>query len=159
MHPFAQASRKFHQGETIMKPESEKTKPLKDTKIEEVLTEKPPTLDPGDSMQKAGDRMREMNVERWPVAKERKLLGAMDQPNPDRTVARFGHDPKDTRVGDNMSRDVVYCFEDQTCAEALSLMDARKLDYLPVVDRQQRICGILSREELLCRQEKEKAGN
>src|SRR5262245_51858487 len=41
------------QEEHIMKPESEKPKPLKDTKVEEVLTEKPPTLHPADSVKKA----------------------------------------------------------------------------------------------------------
>jgi CBS domain-containing protein len=132
-----------------MNPKPEKPKPWDETKVEEVLTEKPPTLRPEDTLQKAGDRMREAHADHWPVAAEKKLLGMVDQPHPDRAVARYGHDPKQTLVGQNMSRDVVYCYEDQSCAEALAAMDAKNLRYLPVVDRQERITGIVSREELL----------
>ncbi len=132
-----------------MKTEPKKT--LTDTRVDEVLSEKPPTLHPDDNMQQAGDRMREMATDDWPVAKEEELMGVMDAGNPDRTVARYGHDPKSTLVGDNMSHDLVYCYDDQNCAEALAIMDARHFQYLPVVNREHRIVGIVSREELIVR--------
>jgi len=131
-----------------MKTDQDKSKPLSKTKVEDVLTEKPPSMHPEDTVQTAGDRMREMHAEEWPVADEQKLLGMMDHPDPDRAVARFGHDPKDTKVGQTMCRDVAYCYEDQSCAEALEVMDARQVHFLPVLNRDQRITGIVSRAEL-----------
>lgn len=143
-----------------MNSKPERNKPLDETKVEEVLTNKPPTLRPEDTVQKAGERMREAQAEQWPVATEKKLVGMVEQAHPDRAAARYGHDPKQTLVGQNMSRDVAYCYEDQSCAEALAAMDAKKLHFLPVVDRQERITGIVSREELgaKCGKEKEKGG-
>jgi len=132
-----------------MKTDKDKSKTLSETKVEDVLTEKPPSIHPQDSVQTAGDRMREMKTEDWPVAEEKKLLGMMDQADPDRAVARFGHDPKETLVGQTMSRDVAYCYEDQSCAEALAVMDARHVQFLPVLSRDERIAGIVSRSELL----------
>jgi CBS domain-containing protein len=134
-----------------MNPETDKPKPQDETIMEQVLTDKPPSLHPQDSVHKAGERMREMHTSEWPVAEEKKLLGMVDQPHPDRAVARYGHDPKATTVRQNMSREVAFCYEDQTCAEALAAMEARHLRYLPVVDRNQRITGIVSREELLAK--------
>ncbi len=138
-----------------MKTEEKKLKPRNETKVEEVLSEKPPTLHPNDNMQQAGDRMREMQADDWPVAQEKKLLGVVDHANPDHEVARYGHDPKHMLVGHNMSREVSYCFEDQSCEEALAVMNDRHVQFLPVVDRDQRITGIVSREELLARCTKE----
>lgn len=138
-----------------MKKQTNQTKPavahksLAETKVEEVLSEKPSTLHPSDSVEKAGALMREMEAGEWPVAEEKKLLGTVDKANPDREAARYGHDPKKTRVASTMSRNVAYCYEDQTCEEVLRIMDERQLQYLPVVNRNERITGIVSRKELL----------
>lgn len=126
-------------------------KPLQETKVEDVLTEKPPTVHPQDTVQTAGDRMREAKATDWPVADGQKLLGTVDHPDPDRAVARFGHDPKATLVSQTMSRDIAFCYEDQSCAEALATMDERQVQFLPVLHRDQRIAGIISREDLLTR--------
>jgi len=105
-------------------------------------------LQPEDSVTTAGDRMREHNVDTWPVAQDCKLVGKVEAKNPDWQIGGHGHDPKAWRVGDIMSRDLVFCFEDEDCAKAHRLMEERNLHYLPVVDREMRIVGIFSREEI-----------
>ncbi len=134
-----------------MKTNPKKPKTLEKTKVEEVVSEKPPMLHPNDTVREAGKRMREAQANEWPVAENKKLLGMMEQPDPDRIAAGYGHDPKETLVGKNMSTDVAYCYEDQSCAEALAVMEARHIQFLPVVDRDHRIAGIVSREELLAK--------
>jgi predicted transcriptional regulator len=136
-----------------MKPESTDSKALAATKLEDALTAKPPTLHPDDSVQQAGERMRSVEAGQWPVTERRKLVGVVPEPHPDVAAGRFGHDPRGIHVGESMSRDVAYCYEDQSCAEALAIMEARDVNYLPVVDRQQRIVGIIGRDELLARRE------
>lgn len=128
---------------------SSEQKKLSETKVEEVLSEKPPSLQPQDTVHEAGERMRSVDADKWPVAQEQKLVGLVDERHPDRAAARFGHDPKSTLVGESMVRDVAYCYEDQSCAEALAIMEARGLKFLPVVDRQKHIAGIICRDELL----------
>jgi len=111
-------------------------------------------LHPEDTVRAAGDRMRQQHTATWPVAEDRKLVGTVDEQNPDWELGGHGHDPESWRVGQIMSRKVVFCYEDDDCAQAEKLMEERGLDFLPVVDRQMRIVGILSRREV-----KAQAGN
>lgn len=105
-------------------------------------------LEPHDTVETAGERMRAHDAETWPVAEDRKLVGVVDEKNPDWQIGGHGHDPKTWRVGEIMSRELVFCFEDEDCAKAGRLMEERDLHYLPVVDREMRIVGIFSRAEI-----------
>jgi len=114
----------------------------------EVVVEKHPVLHPQESVQEAGDTMRELEAETLPVSEGRRLVGVVDQPHPDRRAAGYGHDPKATRVSEYMAGNVLYCFEDEDCATALGKMEERQLDRLPVVDREMRIVGVVTRADL-----------
>lgn len=116
--------------------------------LKKLASEKAGALHPKDSVETAGDRMREHAASTWPVAENRKLVGMIEEENPDWQISGHGHDPKTWQVGQIMSRDVVFCYEDEDCASARQLMEERGLGYLPVVDRQMRIVGIFSREEI-----------
>jgi CBS-domain-containing membrane protein len=43
-----------------------------------------------------------------------------------------------------MSTDIAYCLEDQDIEEAISLMEARQIRRLPVLDLEKRLVGIVS---------------
>jgi CBS domain-containing protein len=116
--------------------------------LKRVVVEKTGALSPNDSVQTAGDRMRSVQANAWPVAEDRKLVGVIDQPNPDRAAGGKGHDPRTTRVGDTMRHDAVFCYEDQEASEADRLMGEHQLNHLPVVDREMRIVGIISRQDV-----------
>jgi len=116
--------------------------------LKTLAAEKAGALNPQDNVETAGHRMREHRAAAWPVAEDRKLVGMVDEKDPDWRIGGRGHDPKSWRVGQIMKREVVFCYEDQDCAEAEKLMEERGLRHLPVVDRQMRIVGIFSREEI-----------
>jgi len=118
------------------------------TDLEHVVTEKQPVLNPQESVQKAGDKMRELDVDTLPVADGRHLVGVVDQRDADRHAAGFGHDPNAMKVSAIMKNVVVHCYEDDNCGEALRKMDEQEVDRLPVVDREMRIVGIVHRAEL-----------
>ena len=59
-----------------------------------------------------------------------------------------GYNPSETKVGDIMSTDLAYCFEDEEIEEALSLMEARQIRRLPVLSREKRLVGIVSLGDL-----------
>lgn len=114
-----------------------------------VLTEENAgALHPEDSVQTAGLRMRDHDTSKWPVAQDHKLVGMIDQKDPDWKIGGRGHDPKTGKVSQIMSKDLTFCYEDEDCASAQRLMDERGLNYLPVVDRQMHIVGIFSRAEI-----------
>lgn len=116
--------------------------------LKALATEKTGALKPSDTVETAGDRMRELDAETLPVAENRKLVGVVDEKNPDRQIAGHGHDPKTWTVGEIMSRNVIYCHEDEDGTAALRLMVEHDLDFLPVVDSQMRIVRIFTRQEL-----------
>lgn len=131
----------------MSEPNKEKA-PARAEKLENVVAEKQPVLHPQQSIEEAGDKMRELGANALPVAEGRHLVGVVEQDNPDRKAAGFGHDPKATLVGEYMNSKVAYCFEDDDCAAALSKMNERQLDRLPVVDREMRIVGVVTRADL-----------
>lgn len=129
------------------KPAAE-TDPNANVLLKTLAAEKAGALHPQDSVETAGDRMRERDAAAWPVAEDRTLVGMIDEKNPDWTAGGHGHDPKTEKVGAIMNREPIFCYEDEDCASALKLMEERDLRHLPVVDRQMRIVGIFSREEI-----------
>jgi CBS domain-containing protein len=117
-------------------------------KLEDVVVEKTGALSPSDSIQTAGDRMRSAEANAWPVAEGRKLIGVIDQADPDRQAGGHGHDPSSVSVGDTMRHEAIFCYEDQNAAEADRIMRERNVNHLPVVDREMKIVGIISREDV-----------
>ena len=105
-------------------------------------------LHPDDSVQTAGIRMCDHDTSKWPVSHDRKLVGMINKKNPDWEMGGHGHDPKAWKVGQIMSDDVVFCYEDEECSSAERMMEEHDLSYLAVVDREMRIVGIFSRDEI-----------
>jgi CBS domain-containing protein len=99
-------------------------------------------LRPKDNVETAGQRMREHSTAKWPVVDENKLVGMVDEQNPDWQAGGHGHDPKQETVGDIMNRTAIFCYEDDESAHAEELMRKHGLSHLPVVDRQMRVVGI-----------------
>jgi CBS domain-containing protein len=130
---------------TASDPHSPKPKPIP---LKDLQSEKAGVLHPQDSVHTAGDRMRKHDAAAWPVAEKKKLVGMIDERNPDWKIGGHGHDPNDWQVGQIMNREVVFCYEDEDCVHAESLMAQHNLLHLPVVDREMRIVGIFSRREI-----------
>jgi CBS domain-containing protein len=128
-----------------MSNSSEKSAPKK---LEDVVVEKTGALSPTDSIQTAGERMRAVEANAWPVVEDRKLVGVIDHSDPDRHAGGHGHDPNATRVGDTMRHDADFCYTDQSAADADRIMRERDINHLPVVDREMKIVGIISREDV-----------
>lgn len=118
-------------------------------KLSEFLSRNLKLLSPEDTVQTAGSQMRKHHASNMPVASDRKLVGMLDQPNPDLQATRYGHDPKSVTVGEAMSENAVCCLEDQDLAVALHVMNDHHLDFLPIVDRQHRVVGVVHRDELV----------
>jgi len=116
--------------------------------LKSLAAEKAGVLNPADSVETAGDRMRAHDAGVWPVAEDRKLVGMIDEKNPDWQISGRGHDPKSWQVSQIMSRQIFFCYEDEDCSTAQKMMEDHGLGYLPVVDRQMKIVGIFSREEI-----------
>jgi CBS domain-containing protein len=91
-----------------------------------------------------------------PVAEDDRLVGVItDRDIAVRAVAK--HLPPDTPVSQVMSREVLYCFEDEDAEQVARNMGQNQVRRLPVLDRNKRLVGIVSLSDLLDRVKKETA--
>lgn len=116
--------------------------------IKEVMTRNVEFIHPDITLSDAAGRMRKLNVGALPVGENDRLVGMLtDRDIAVRAVAD-GRDPKNTKVRDTMTSDVVYCFEDQDVAEAGKIMQDKQVRRLVVLNRDKRLSGICSLGDL-----------
>ncbi len=116
--------------------------------VKEVSCQEPKLLQEKSSLNEAGKQMRSAGTNRLPVASGDHLVGAMEGNYPERTAAGFGHDPKTSLVREIMVKKAYYCVENQSLDQARDIMCEHHLDYLPVVDGNMRVLGIVALKDL-----------
>jgi CBS domain-containing protein len=116
-------------------------------KVSEVMTRDVQTIRPDQPVQQAASFMLNADAGSIPVTEGERLLGMItDRDIAVRGVAK-GHGP-DTPVRDLMTNDIVCVRLDDDCEEAASKMSEAQVRRLPVIDEQQRLCGIVSLGDL-----------
>jgi len=131
----------------VENPERKLTKqPSK--RVKEVACQEPKPLQEKASLKEAGEKMRSLDTNRLPVASGDHLVGAVEGKYPERKAAGFGHDPETTLVRAIMVKKAYYCFENQSLDEAREIMCEHHLEYLPVVDEDMRVMGIVALRDL-----------
>lgn len=102
---------------------------------------------PDDTILEAARTMAEIDAGALPVAEIDRLVGMItDRDIALRAVAQ-GRGPE-TRVDQVMTREVLYCFEDQDADDVLRNMGDLKVRRLPVVDREKQLIGIVSLSDM-----------
>ena len=96
------------------------------------------------SLQEAAAKMKKLDVGMIPVCDGDQLRGMLSDRDITIRATADGRDPTKTKVAEIMSRDIVYCLEDQEIEEAVSLMEARQIRRLPVLNQDKRLVGIVS---------------
>ena len=98
---------------------------------------------PTQTIREAARMMAEIDAGSLPVQEDDRLVGMItDRDIAVRAVAE-GKSP-DTPVRDVMTREVLYCFDDQEVKEIARNMGDVKVRRLPVVNRDKRLVGIIS---------------
>ena len=101
------------------------------------------------SVQAALNELQARGVDSSPVIDQRgELLGAVSKNEMNRKVGGMGHDPKTERVETQVEKNNVYCFEDQTVAEAKQIMLDAKVAEVPVVTREKLLVGTTNLEAI-----------
>lgn len=110
------------------------------------------TIGPEATLQEAAQKMRDLDVGPLPVCEGERVVGMItDRDLAVRAVA-MGSDPRTTRVREVMTREVVCASEGDRLVHAAELMEKMQVRRIPVVDRDQRILGILSLGDVAVRQ-------
>jgi CBS domain-containing protein len=117
-------------------------------RINEIMTTNVECVWPDDTLQEAAFKMKEMEIGPLPVCERNRVVGMLtDRDITVRGVA-LGCDPQTTRVRDVMTPEVIYCYEDEEAEEAERLMQTRQVRRILVVDRNERLVGIVSLGDL-----------
>ena len=113
--------------------------------ISEIMTGQVVSICEDEPVIAAARLMKQYNFGAVPVRDERgRLKGIVtDRDIVLRCVAE-GKDPNECTVEDIMSKDVMYCYDDQDVEEVCENMADIRVHRLPVVNRDKRLVGVIS---------------
>ncbi len=116
--------------------------------VKEVMTPKAEWVAPGTTLLEAAKRMRDKDIGSLLVGEHDKIIGMVT----DRDIACPGVarnlSPANTPVWKVMSERIFWCFDDQEIENAAHLMENRKVRRLAVMNREKRMVGFLSLDDL-----------
>jgi CBS domain-containing protein len=122
--------------------------------VSECMTRNVELVTPDTPIRDAARKMASADAGVLPVGEDQRLVGMItDRDIAVRAVAEgLG---VDTRVGDVMSSEVKYCYDDADADDVLDNMGKLQLRRMPVVDRDKRLVGIVSIGDLSKQEEGE----
>jgi CBS domain-containing protein len=106
------------------------------------------TLDPGQTVRNAAERMSERNIGAVAVVEAGRLAGIFSERDIMSRVVARGLSPDETTVGVVMSKDVVVADPSDQVASALQKMHSIRARHLPVVS-EGKLVGMISIRDLL----------
>lgn len=116
-------------------------------KIANIMSRDVHFIGPDTTLQDAAKKMKEIDTGALPVAEHDKLVGMLtDRDIAIRAVAA-GKGP-DAKVRDAMSREVMYCFEDEDVQHVAENMGDLQIRRLPVMSRDKQLVGIVSLSDI-----------
>ena len=116
-------------------------------KVSEVMTSNVQTVQPDQTAQQAATFMLSADAGSIPVTEGERLVGMItDRDIAVRGIAK-GHGP-DTPVRELMSNDIICAREDDDVDDVATKMSEAQVRRLPVIDQDNRLCGIVSLGDL-----------
>jgi CBS domain-containing protein len=113
-------------------------------RLSEIMNMKVEVIDPAASLDQAQSLMRQRRIHHLVVMDGKRVIGMLTEQALQRAVA----DGAD-RVEEGMFRDVATATPETTLKKAANLMRGGAVGALPVLDRQQRLAGIVTVADLL----------
>lgn len=126
-------------------------------RIREAMTRQVRTVSPSSSIREPAKAMAELDIGALPVSEGDRLIGMItDRDIAIRAIAAGKNG--ETTVGECMSPQVMYCFEDESVEEVTENMSEIQVRRLPVVNRDKRLVGIVSLADLTTLADAEETG-
>lgn len=116
--------------------------------VAEVMTQEPRTITADASVVDAAHVLAQMGVGALPVEKDDRLIGILTDRDIVLRVIADHRDPNGTRVAEVVSDGVKYCYDDEDVEHVAKNMDKLLVRRLPVVNRDKRLIGIVSIDDI-----------
>lgn len=120
-------------------------------KIKELMTVDAAVLDPRATVEEAAQAMADADVGSLPVLRRGKAVGILTDRDIAIRVVAEGLSPRETRIEQVMTSDVVSCSEDEDVEAAARLMCDNRIRRLIVVDDVGEFAGVVSLADLALR--------
>lgn len=117
-------------------------------KVGDVMTPDFEAVAPDDTLGAAARLMAELDCGALPVGDGNRLVGTISGRDIAIQVVAEGRDPERTAVGEAMSSDVLYCFENEAVEDVSAKMGNWWVRSLPVVTPDKRLVGVVSLGDL-----------
>jgi CBS domain-containing protein len=124
-------------------------------KVSEVMTRGVESISPAVTLDQAAKKMRTHNVGILPVVEDEQILGVITDRDIVLRAVSEGMRPCMTRVRDVMTPKAITCTENQSLTEAALVMERRLVHRLIVVDKDQKLAGIVSLSDVAAKTHKE----
>jgi CBS domain-containing protein len=117
-------------------------------KLKEFVNARVEMVDPRDTLQRAAEKMGELDIGSLPVCDNGQLVGIItDRDITIRAVAK-GSDPATMTVGEIMTPEVLSCLEDDEVEDAARIMQENQVRRIMVLNEANELVGITSLGEL-----------
>ncbi len=117
-------------------------------RVRDVMTRAVIVVKPDDTVKHAAIKMEAHDVGPLPVCDGERLVGVLTDRDITVRAVAAGRDPNTTRVRETMTAELIHVRDDDDVREAAAVMRQRQIRRLPVVDREQRLVGILALADL-----------
>ena len=124
-------------------------------KIREVMTRGIETISPGETLEAAARKMLDRNVGFLPVMDSEKVVGVVTDRDIVLRAVSAGLRPHMTTVHQVLTKDVLAVYEDQSLTDASLVMEKHLVHRLLVLDRQDRLVGIVSLSDIAAKTKNE----
>jgi len=116
--------------------------------LEEIMTRNAQVIAPDANLQEAARMMKNLDVGGLPVCDGEKLCGFLTDRDITLRAVAEGQDPANCKVSDVMTRQIHWCYADEDVDKAAKLMKDNQIRRLMVLDRDKKLCGIVSLGDL-----------
>lgn len=118
------------------------------TMVRDVMTRGVETAAPDASIAEVARRMRDLDVGSLPVTDGNRLLGIVTDRDLSVRATAASKDPNSTKVREVMSPEIAWVFDDEPADAAARVMRERQIRRLPVLDRSDRLVGVVALADL-----------
>jgi CBS domain-containing protein len=121
-------------------------------KVSEVMSPNVSLLDASATAYEAAKMLKQRDIGVVPVAKGDRLIGVVTDRDIVVRVIAEGRQAQQVKLEDIASSEPKYCFDDEECSHVAANMDHLLIRRLPVVNRDKRLVGIVSIDDIRPRQ-------
>jgi CBS domain-containing protein len=117
-------------------------------RICDAMTRDVEVASPETTLENVAGKMRDSGVGLIPLCENDRLVGVITDRDITVRATAKGLNPQKTRAREVMTPQVLYCFDDQSLAEAANLMEQKAVRRLIVLNRRKRMVGVISLDDL-----------